>query len=90
MRCAFDNVASAVRRSAWERFPFGPRKFGEDIWFGMRAITAGLSLAHQGVLFLDELPEYKRTALEVLRQPIEDKTVTVSRAAGSFTFPAAI
>jgi len=48
MRCAFDNVASAVRRSAWERFPLGPRKFGEDVWFGVRAIEAGLSLAHQG------------------------------------------
>jgi rhamnosyltransferase len=48
LRCAFDNVASAVRRTAWQRFPFGPRRFGEDIWFGKRAIEAGLSLAHQG------------------------------------------
>ncbi|GAB4157116.1 MAG: hypothetical protein Fur0037_25240 [Planctomycetota bacterium] len=46
--CAFDNVASAVRRSAWEDLPFGPRRFGEDIWFGIRAIRAGLALAHQG------------------------------------------
>ena len=46
--CAFDNVASAVRRSAWQRFPLGPRRFGEDIWFGKRAIDAGLALAHQG------------------------------------------
>jgi len=46
--CAFDNVASAVRRTAWERFPFGPRRFGEDIWFGTRAIAAGLTIAHQG------------------------------------------
>ena len=46
--CAFDNVASAVRRSVWERFPFGPRRFGEDIWFGMRAIEAGYAIAHQG------------------------------------------
>lgn len=46
--CAFDNVASAVRRSVWQRFPLGPRRFGEDIHFGKRAIAAGLTLAHQG------------------------------------------
>lgn len=47
-----------------------------------------VSLAHCGVLFLDELPEFDRSALEVLRQPLEDKTVTISRAATSLTFPA--
>ena len=47
-----------------------------------------ISLAHRGVLFLDELPEFGPRVLEVMRQPIEDKVVTISRAQGSLTFPA--
>lgn len=55
---------------------------------GRDAKPGEVSLASNGVLFLDELPEYSRTTLETLRQPLEDGVITVSRASGSFEYPA--
>ena len=55
---------------------------------GSYPLPGEISLAHNGVLFLDELPEYKRQVLEVMRQPLEDRVVNISRAKFSIDYPA--
>lgn len=86
------SLAGADKDSITTNRPFrSPHHTASDISLiggGQWPKPGEISLAHKGVLFLDELPEFKRNVLEVLRQPIEDGVVTVSRASATYQFPA--
>lgn len=71
------------------RAPHHGVSFAGFVGGGLRIRAGEIALASGGVLYLDELPEFRREALEALRQPLEDGTITVRRLSGSVTFPAA-
>jgi magnesium chelatase family protein len=90
------NIHSAAGRTLSAGLPFLSRPYRSphhtisDVGLLGGGVIPGpgeISLAHHGVLFLDELPEFKRSALEVMRQPLEDGHVTISRSAGKVTLP---
>ena len=77
-----------IARARPFRFPHHTISQPALVGGGVSAKPGEISLAHHGVLFLDELPEFSRSAIEVMRQPLEEGSVTIARAAGTFTYPA--
>lgn len=80
-------VVEAIRRRPF-RSPHHTSSRAALIGGGTKPKPGDISLAHLGVLFLDEIPEFPRSILESIRQPLEDKVVTISRTNGHLTFPA--
>jgi magnesium chelatase family protein len=89
---ALQSLSGGFRVEAWRRRPFrAPHHSASSVALvggGGNPRPGEISLAHHGVLFLDELPEYDRKALEVLREPLETGRITISRAARQADFPA--
>jgi magnesium chelatase family protein len=82
------NAESGVVRTRPFRFPHHTISQTALVGGGSAVKPGEISLAHHGVLFLDELPEFSRSAIEVMRQPLEEGVITIARAAGTFTYPA--
>lgn len=89
---ALQSLNGVFRLDAWKRRPFrGPHHSASSVALvggGGNPRPGEISLAHHGILFLDELPEFDRKALEVLREPLESGRITISRAARQADFPA--
>lgn len=83
---ALDGGANLIARRPF-RTPHHSASAASIVGGGAKARPGELSLAHNGVLFLDEFPEYRKDVIESMRQPLEDKKITVTRAAASYTYP---